>query len=244
MANEVAVKEEPICGIYMIINRLNGNQYVGQSIDIIRRYKEHLRPNTHGTKEFHNDIQTHGKRYFDLFILEVCNREMLNDREEYYIRKFQPYYNKSLGQGQKGLRISEKTRKLLSERAKNRWERMTDAQKEEVIDSMRRNHRTGYHLSDETKMKISAKRAGTSRSRESIDRQKQTIQEKKRAGYKRDFSYQYKQIVCTTTGKEFESLKEAAYEYGIYSADISNVLKGKQKTVHGLHFEYKEVKHG
>lgn len=42
----------PICGIYKIANKVNGKCYIGQSINIKRRWREHLKayktPDYHG----------------------------------------------------------------------------------------------------------------------------------------------------------------------------------------------------
>ena len=33
--------KEVICGIYEIVNKVNGEKYVGQSVDIYKRWKQH-----------------------------------------------------------------------------------------------------------------------------------------------------------------------------------------------------------
>lgn len=241
MANEVAYKEEPLCGIYMIINQLNGKQYVGQSIDILRRYREHFRITSHGTKELHEDLYKIGKDNATLVILEECDRELLSEREEYYIRFFKPEYNKSLGRGQLGIIASDETRKKISENVKKRWESYDDETKSLIIKRMSDNHLVGYHHSDETKEKIAAKHRGKKRSKESIAHQLATYYEHKENGYVRKSPKSlWVPIICTTTNEEFESVKSAANHFGIYSANISSVLNGTQKTTHGLHFIYKE----
>lgn len=47
-------------------------------------------------------------------------------------------------------------------------------------------------------------------------------------------------IVCTSSGKEFESITNAAKETGLFRENIRKVLSGKYKTTGGLHFKYKE----
>lgn len=47
-----------------------------------------------------------------------------------------------------------------------------------------------------------------------------------------------KSIVSVTTNQVFGSQPEAAAYFGIRQGDINNVLKGRQKTVKGLQFEY------
>ena len=238
MANEVATTNYPICGIYMIINNLNGKQYVGQSIDIVRRYMQHLQPKSKGTPEFHKEIQTMGKDNFVCIILEECEKSELNEREEHYIRFFKPEYNKSLGQGQKGLTASAETRRKQSDNAKQRWDNYDDATKRNVLKKLNSNHRTGYHLSEETKDKIRQAHSGKKRSEESRKKQSETMKDRYKSGLKVAVNKLYKPIICTTTGEHFPSLKAAAEHFGLYSPDITAVLKGRQKTAHGLHFIY------
>lgn len=231
-------KTFPICGIYMIINNLNGKQYIGQSRNIVRRYLQHLQPRSKGTPEFHKEIQQMGKDNFVCIILEECSEEKLNEREEYYIRFFEPEYNKSLGQGQKGIIASEETRKKLSKSAKKRWNNYDPETKIKVLNTLNSNHKVGYHLSEETKDKIRQKQLGHKRSEESRKKQSETMKRRYQNSLKVSVEPLYKPIICTTTGESFPSLKAAATQYGLYSADITAVLKGRQKTTHGLHFIY------
>ena len=234
------MKEEfPICGIYMIINNLTGEQYIGQSIDILRRYKEHLRPKSRGSRQLHKDVQRMGKSNFIFIILEECSEKMLGEREEHYIRFFHPYYNKSLGPGQKGLKCSEYAKSIIGRKTKERWENKSDEEKAEIIKRLKSlEHATGYHLSEEARKKISDKRKGQKASPETRKKLSEIWKRKIAEGFKRDNSRFRKPIICTTTGEEFESVTQAAERFGIYTADISNVLTGKQKTTKGLHFIY------
>lgn len=234
----------PICGIYMIINTITGHQYVGQSIDIWRRYRQHFSTKSHGTPELHRDLEQIGMDNAVLIVLEECDREQLNERENYYIKFFEPEYNKSLGQGRLGLKNSERTRKIISKKVLERWNSMSKEEQKTIIERMKECHPVGYHHSEETKKKIADKRRGTKRSAESIQHQKETMQKKKDNGYVRESRGAWIPVVCTTTGEEFESVKAAAKYFGIYGSNISAVLKGIQNTTHGLRFAYKEEKDG
>lgn len=244
MANEVRYKEPPICGIYMIINNITGHQYIGQSKDILRRYKQHLSTKSHGTPELHRDLAQIGEKYAILLILEECDPELLNEREKFYIERHQPEYNKSLGPGRLGLKTSEYAKQKAREGVIAYWNNLPKEEQNEKIEAMRKAHKRGYHLSDETKRKIAEKQKGTKFSEEAKLHRQETLRKKKEAGYVRENKGSYVPIICTTTGEEFESVKGAAQYYGIYAADISNVLRGIQKTTHGMKFEYKEKRNG
>lgn len=86
-------------GIYLITNLINGKVYVGQSVDIHRRYTEHLRsgqPDKYAMKNerdintpIHKAMQKYGVDNFALTILEECLKEELNDKEKYWIKYYQ-----------------------------------------------------------------------------------------------------------------------------------------------------------
>ena len=72
-------------GIYKITNKLNGKSYIGQSIHCDKRYKEHCR----GKNQFIDEtIQIEGEENFEFELLEECKKEQLNEREDYYIKKY------------------------------------------------------------------------------------------------------------------------------------------------------------
>lgn len=85
-------------GIYLFTNLINGKNYIGQSVDIQRRYSEHLRsgqPEKYVMKNerdsntpIHLAIQKYGVNNFSFRILEECSREQLNEREKYWIKMF------------------------------------------------------------------------------------------------------------------------------------------------------------
>ena len=89
------------CGIYCIENRLNHKKYIGQSIDISRRWMQHKQQNMIARDTFlYNAIKKYGIESFDFYILEECNEEILNEREMFWIEyydTFQNGYNMTIG---------------------------------------------------------------------------------------------------------------------------------------------------
>ena len=71
-------------GIYKIENLLNGKKYIGQSVHIEKRFSEHCRSNS----LLGQDIQKYGKINFDFSVLEECPQNELDQREQYYINKY------------------------------------------------------------------------------------------------------------------------------------------------------------
>ncbi|WP_396190200.1 hypothetical protein [Flavobacterium sp.] len=48
-----------------------------------------------------------------------------------------------------------------------------------------------------------------------------------------------KAILCTTNGKEYKSITEAANELGVFRENVRKVLSGKYKSTGGFNFKYK-----
>lgn len=97
------MKNEIICGIYGIKNLVNDKMYVGQAINIYKRWKDHiddLDENKHYNLHLQRSWNLYGKENFDFFILEECSQEDLNQKEIFYIAKFNAYtdgYNQTRG---------------------------------------------------------------------------------------------------------------------------------------------------
>lgn len=114
-----------ICGIYMIKNKLNGNIYIGQSVDIYDRWDEHLRA-LRGEYHFNNHLQRSWNKYkeynFEFSVVEECFEDELDDREIYWISNYDSYHNgynqTKGGGGMRGFKHSDKTRKKISESTK------------------------------------------------------------------------------------------------------------------------------
>lgn len=77
------------CGIYLIKNLINNKIYIGQSIDIERRIKDHF--TRKDDAPLHCAIQKYGKENFETIILEECSREQLNEKEIYYIKEYNSF---------------------------------------------------------------------------------------------------------------------------------------------------------
>lgn len=74
-----------LIGIYKIENLINGKIYIGQSIDIERRWKEHCSKNK---SLIGKAITKFGQENFSFEILEECEKNSLNKKEIFYIQKF------------------------------------------------------------------------------------------------------------------------------------------------------------
>ena len=73
------------CGIYKIENLLNGKSYIGQSIEIERRFSKHK--SAKDDFYIHRAIRKYGVENFSFEILEECKVEELNEREKFWIKE-------------------------------------------------------------------------------------------------------------------------------------------------------------
>lgn len=89
------------CGIYCITNKINSKKYIGQSIDIQRRWMQHKQKNVIARDTFlYKAFIKYGVENFDFSIIELCNEDSLNDREIYWISHYDTYkhgYNMTIG---------------------------------------------------------------------------------------------------------------------------------------------------
>lgn len=81
------------CGIYCIENKINGKKYIGKSIDITNRWKKHIiylnnKDLRLENKHFVNAWHLYGADNFSFYIIEECPNDMLNEREKYWIKKY------------------------------------------------------------------------------------------------------------------------------------------------------------
>lgn len=82
------------CGIYKITNQINGKVYIGQSVNIENRWHEHQLAACH--KNFYGHVRTrlypamkkYGLENFSFSIIEECNADDLDEKEEYWIKKY------------------------------------------------------------------------------------------------------------------------------------------------------------
>lgn len=98
-----------LIGIYRVVNRVNGKSYVGQSVNITRRFNAHrnsaFNPNSKNyNNPLYEDMRKYGIENFDFEILEECERSSLDEREVFYIAKFRSNgengYNRDSGGSQ------------------------------------------------------------------------------------------------------------------------------------------------
>lgn len=76
------------CGIYKITNLANGMCYVGQSVDIANRWKQHIKRGIGAEAPTKNKLYPamaeFGVENFSFEIVEECEKELLDKKEDYW----------------------------------------------------------------------------------------------------------------------------------------------------------------
>ncbi len=83
-------------GIYKIENKINKKVYIGQSINIEMRWKNHIRNynlNKNKCKKVQSDWNIYGKDNFEFKILELINIDKLTKYDRNFLMTFREHYN-------------------------------------------------------------------------------------------------------------------------------------------------------
>jgi group I intron endonuclease len=139
-------------GIYMLTNKLTGDIYVGQSIDLRKRFIKYFSLSYITSRKeliISRALIKYGYSNFSVTILEYCIGSELDVKEQYYFDKLNPQYNiqKIAGGSSKGLKLSEETKSKISKSLKG-------------IYAGEKAYWYGRSMSEETKKLMSLKKIG------------------------------------------------------------------------------------
>lgn len=115
-------------GIYRWINKINGNAYIGSSVNIrVRMYTYYsLRSLAKSNRPIDRALLKYGFSNFTLEILEYCDKDNVLEREQYYMDLVKPQYNivetagSSLGYKHTPESLSKMRDFVLSDKVRNR----------------------------------------------------------------------------------------------------------------------------
>lgn len=108
--------------IYLITNKENGHKYVGQTTQgMNKRWQQHIQEALKmSDKPLHRAMRKYGNHRFSVQEIDECNENLLNEKEEYWIKHYNTFnsaegYNATSG-GDK-VKFSEETKKKISIKA-------------------------------------------------------------------------------------------------------------------------------
>ena len=159
----MSIKES---GIYKILNIITKDFYEGSAVNLYNRWNRHryeLRKNIHGKNTyFQNAWNQYGEDNFEFSVLELCEKELLLVREQWYFDNDHPSYNINPVAGNcLGTKHTEESRAKISEAAKNRPP-MSEEHKRKigVANKGKPGSMLGKHLSEEAKRHLSEINSG------------------------------------------------------------------------------------
>lgn len=131
-----------ISGIYEIVNKVNGNRYVGQSHDIQVRWRKHrqkLRHGTHDNCHLQSAWNKYGEDSFEFNVLFRCFpiKMFMDMMEQHYMDMLKPEYNLSPTAGGSCLGVvrSQETKDKISKA--NMGRKLTPEQREKLSASIK-----------------------------------------------------------------------------------------------------------
>lgn len=181
------MKRSRLCGVYMIVNSVTGNRYIGSSCDVGRRVTSHF--NGYGNLRVHRAVKRYGQSALSYKVLEECERGMLPAREAYWIAALKPEYNFDSPTETGGRTFSDESRLRMSvaklgkssvrkgqKHSDDARARMSEAKRGCALSSSHRaNIRAsagGWKHTDTAKEKIAAAKRGSSRQRPEGERKR------------------------------------------------------------------------
>ena len=198
-------------GIYKITSP-SGRIYIGQSIDIERRFKEYKTlKNCKFQKKIFRSFLKYGVINHIFETIEECELELLNERERYYQDLYDVLNNglncKLTNTADKSGKLSEEVKINISKG--NIGKKRTEEQKQNISNSLKgrkipeevrlKMKHNALNMSEETKLKMSNSRKGG----------------------KNPLS---KKVICTNTLKIWDSITECSNDLGIRMKLLSRYL--------------------
>lgn len=106
-------------GIYYIKNIKNEKIYIGESEDILRRWKEHkedLNNNKHHSYKLQNDWNEYGADNFEFRIVSVLDKSISTYIDKYILLIYEDYYIKQYDSVENGYNIEHTLEKVLNDK--------------------------------------------------------------------------------------------------------------------------------
>jgi len=141
--------------IYLIINKINGHKYVGQTIrGMNKRWAQHIQESMRMSPyPLHKAMRKHGNHNFMIKELEECDTELLDEREIHYIEKYNTFnsnegYNATSGGNTPS--FSDETKQKISDKKKDMiyTDEHCDNISKGLKDKLDNNEKWGFHLAE------------------------------------------------------------------------------------------------
>lgn len=206
--------------VYLVTNKVNGKQYVGQTIhSLSRRWSWHCHYSS-GCLALHSAIEKYGPDNFEIRVIdEAKDRDELDEKETMWIERLNTLapngYNLKTG----GKHCTYSAESL---------EKMSRAHKGLLVGEKNPNY--GKKLTAEQRAEIGRHSKGRLHTEEYKEMMRQRM-----SGAN---NHKSRKVVCVETGEVFVSLSDVARSLGIGVSNISACVRGEQKTAGKYHWKY------
>jgi len=225
-------------GIYKIRNIINDKVYIGSAFNIKQRWNRHLnelKQNKHHSPKLQRSFNKYGFDNFIFEIIELCEKELLIEREQYWVDFLSSYNNgynstpnvikpmlgrkhteitkKLMSEKHLGKKVSSKTKEKLSLINKGKkYDIYTKERNLKISNALKgeKNYMFGKHMSEGVKKKL-------------IEKNNKKIRQFTKDG-----------IFI----RKWDSISECAKYLGVDNSSITKVCKGKLITTKNFKFSY------
>ena len=199
-------------GVYKIVNTSNGKKYIGSSIDLEKRWREHkwdLRGHRHKNSHLQNAWNLYGEENFEFKPLLYCDPDTTLFFEQLCLDGLMPEYNSSSIAGK--VEMTEETRSKISLANQGNQYSLGYRHTEDTKRLMSKN-KTGKKWSDEARARYSESckgRPGRGVGRKLTDEQKRAISERQRGQKRKPHSEETKRKMSAARKKYWEEKRHA-----------------------------------
>lgn len=217
-------------GIYKLYWNNNDYFYIGQSINIDKRFKKHIN-RAKSNKHENNIIQNLYNKYQEpqIEVLELCDVEVLDSLEQSYLDQ---YYGKefccnicAIASSTKGYKHTDESKKIIGKKSKLKV--FTEEYREKLRNRSVNKSMLGKLHTDEAKQKMSDSRKGKSHSEEHLNNLRKSA--------KTAFRKNARILIDNNTGTEYESIREAGRQLNIERSTLAYRIKN----IINYHIQYK-----
>ena len=248
--------------IYVFTNKINGKQYVGQTINIEERYKQHRKDAKNENKNsiFYRAIRKYGFDNFEFKVVETdIDISKIHEREKFWIKELNTkspngYNLTDGGEGTFGYRHTEEAKKKMSELKKgmklspeqierlrrgNIGRKLSEEHKKILVEAVKKAN-TGRKLTEEHKKRLAEYNRGRKHSEESkkkMSESQKNIPPEKRAEMYRKM-VETRRVNGFVPGKNFREMSEEDKK-SMYETISKN--NPRSRSIKGLNIETGEI---
>ena len=227
-----------ISGIYCIENTITNQKYIGQSINIKYRWRKHrsaLNTNKHDNAYLQNSWNKYGQDNFKFYVLEMCDIDQLNEREIYYIEKFNTLdrnygYNLKTGGQNCSSYCTEEVKQRMSDSIKQSYENSDLRQ--------RRSEITKQYWEDPNNKARILNENNPMYGKHHTDESKKKMSDTKKSKHIQPYNKNLTKVFCEELNVEYPNATQAAKELKLDSSSILKTCRGEHHTCGGYHWHF------